>query len=373
MTPQPLQVSIPQTSISAGDKPYTLYHVQLSLPIRIHETKKRYSDFVELHTALTAQTGQPPPHSLPPKSWLRRTVGNDTLTESRRHDLEAYLRTIVESDDNRWRVSSAWRSFLNLPSNSSAQKDKLGPSQATVTDPTQWLDLHRDVKTQIHNARQLLKKREGAQTAQEQHAVSADAKAALVKAAIGIAKLDDSLTALARRKDEEDDGGWGESARLGEGEIRRRKDLIGTSKKEVESLETSLRSLVVKNAGSMLNGSTAGAAATSNDKEALWRGTSAASGGMHRGGRVLGGPLKETDRTRELDNQGVLQLQKQVMQDQEQDVLEIGKAVSRMKEMGIMINEELVVQNQMLDLMDQDVDRVEGKIGVAKKRIGKIS
>jgi len=122
----------------------------------------------------------------------------------------------------------------------------------------------------------------------------------------------------------------------------------------------------------VLSGAGAGAAATGKDKEALWKGTAAANGGgSHRTGRVLGG--KETDRTRELDNRGVLQLQKQIMGDQEQDVLEIGKAVSRMREMGLMINEELVIQNQMLDLLDQDAGRLEGKIGVAKKKIDRIS
>jgi len=43
-----------------------------------------------------------------------------------------------------------------------------------------------------------------------------------------------------------------------------------------------------------------------------------------------------------------------------------------MKEMGIQINEELVVQNSMLGLLEQDVDRVGGKIDVARKKIGKI-
>ncbi|KAL1297106.1 hypothetical protein AAFC00_004688 [Neodothiora populina] len=393
--PQPLQISVPETSLSSGDKPYTLYHVQLTLPIRIHETSKRYSDFVDLHAALVSQTGLPPPATLPPKTWLRRTVGNPTLTESRRHDLEVYLRAIVDTEDNRWRASSAWRSFLNLPggggdlnNNSNGRtKQAMGVPQGMITDPAQWLDVHRDVRTQIHNARGLLKKREGAQTAQEQHAVSAEAKASLVRAAAGIARLEDSLTALSRKKgdddddDDDDDGGWGGNAKLGDGEIRRRKDLIGTSKKEIESLESSLKALIVKNAGSMLNGSSGGAAATSADKEALWKGTGAASSSSsssngqrpQRSGRVLGGSFKETDRTRELNNTGVLQLQKQVMAEQEQDVLEIGKAVSRMKEMGIMINEELVVQNQMLDLTEQDVDRVGGKIAVAKKKIDKIS
>ena len=371
---QQLQISIPQTSTSAGDKPFTLYHVQLALPIRTHETRKRYSDFVALHSALVAQTALAPPAALPSKSWLRRTVGNATLTESRRVELEAYLRAIVDAEDGRWRVSSAWRTFLNLPSDSTGKNRQLiGQPQGVVCDAQEWLDIHREVKTQLHNARQSLKKREGAQTAQEQYAVSADAKAALVRAAANIARLDDSLAALQRTKDDEDDGGWGSGAKLGDGEIRRRKDLLGASKMEVESLDASLKSLVIKQAGSMLNASSAGAAATAGDKEALWKGTAAAKGGSQRSGRVLGAPLKETDRTREQDNHGVLQLQKHIMAEQEQDVLEIGKAVSRMKEMGIMINEELVVQNQMLDLMEQDVERVDGKIGVAKKKIAKIS
>lgn len=324
------------------------------------------------------QTNLAPPSPLPPKSWLRRTVNNASLTESRRQDLEHYLRAIITADDSRWRTSSAWRSFLNLPSdnnnnNAKGKQAMMGVPQNTIVDSGEWLDVHREVRNQIHSARQLLKKREGAQTAQEQHAGSADAKAALVRAAAGIARLEDSLAALGRRRrDDDDDGGWGGAGSLGEGEIRRRKDLLGASRKEVESLEASLKSLVVKHAGSMLNGSSGGAAATDNDKEMLWKGTGAANGGQHRSGRVLGGPAKETDKTRELDNQGVLQLQKQFMADQEQDVLEIGKAVSRMKEMGIMINEELVVQNELIGLLDQDVDRVDGKIAVAKKRIDKI-
>ena len=119
------------------------------------------------------------------------------------------------------------------------------------------------------------------------------------------------------------------------------------------------------NASSSIN---AGAAATAGDKEGLWRGTAAAK----PSGRVLGGPLKETERTRELDNNGVLQLQQQVMQEQDEDVLSLGKTVAKLKDMGIQINEELTIQNEMLGLVEGDVDRVQGKIDVARRRIGKI-
>ena len=61
------------------------------------------------------------------------------------------------------------------------------------------------------------------------------------------------------------------------------------------------------------------------------------------------------------------------MQEQDEDVMSLGKTVSRLKDMGIMINEELELQNEMLGILDSDVERHQGKLDVAKKRIGKIS
>ncbi|KAK5014729.1 hypothetical protein LTR60_003213, partial [Cryomyces antarcticus] len=66
-------------------------------------------------------------------------------------------------------------------------------------------------------------------------------------------------------------------------------------------------------------------------------------------------------------------LQQQILAEQEDDVLDLGRVVRRMKEMGIQINDELAVQNQLLDLLDDDATRVADKIGVARKRIKKIS
>jgi regulator of vacuolar morphogenesis len=43
-----------------------------------------------------------------------------------------------------------------------------------------------------------------------------------------------------------------------------------------------------------------------------------------------------------------------------------------MKEMGVQINTEIVEQNAMLGLFEEDVERVDGKIKIAKKRIDKI-
>lgn len=370
-----LSISIPTTSIAtpADGKPYTAYHIVLQLPLRKHEIKKRYNDFVNLHSDLTSQTGQVPPSPLPAKSWLRRTINNEGLTEERRQGLEKYVRGIIESDDARWRSSSAWRAFLNLPSgmsiataNGTIPQQRPG-SAGPVTDPNQWLDVHRELKNHIQSARQHLKQGEAASTAKAQHSASAEAKASLVRAATSIAQLDDGLKAMSDAS-RGDDAGWGGAKKLGEGELRRRRDLIGAAKKEVEGLEGVLRSMATQTAkaSSSINNN---AAATAGDKEGLWRGTAAAK----PSGRVLGGPPKETERTREQDNAGVLQLQKQIMQEQDEDVLSLGKTVAKLKDMGILINEELEVQNEMLGLVEQDTERVQGKIDVARRRIKKIS
>nr|POE88178.1 vacuolar morphogenesis protein 7 like [Quercus suber] len=372
-----LQITVPTASTiePAGSKPYTVYHIILQLPLRKHEIRRRYTDFTTLHTQLTSQTGAAPPAALPAKSWLRRTVNSAALTEERRQGLETYLRSIVEAKDARWRSSGPWRSFLDLPSGmntvgangelSKAAAGRPGSESGPISNPIQWLEAHRDLKTQIQTARTKLKQREAASTPQVQHALSAEAKANLIRAAASIAQLDDALRSMSAANKGEVSG-WDGANKLGDNEIRRRRDLVGAARKEVEGLEGVLKSMATKNLQHSFGNS---AAATTDDKEALWRGTSAAK----PGGRVLGGPLKETERTRELGNSGVLQLQQQIMQEQDEDVLSLGKTVAKLKDMGIMINEELAIQNEMLGLVEQDTERLQGKIDVGRRRIGKIS
>ena len=369
-----LHISIPTTSTASPSdgKPFTQYHIVLQLPLRKHEIKKRYTDFTNLHAELQSQTNAAPPSPLPAKSWLRRTVNSDSLTEERRQALEKYVKAILEADDGRWRSSSAWRAFLNLPSGTSTvtANGQLSPTSARrgsaggITDPNTWLDAHRDLKSQINTARQQLKSRDSASNPQQQHSLSAEAKASLVRAASTIEQLDSGLRSLSSAS-KGDAAGWGGSKKLGDGELRRRRDLFTSSKKEVEGLEGVLRSVATR-ASAPSSAPSAGTAASSEAKSALFAGAPKPSG------RVLGGPLKETERTRELGNEGVLQLQTQIMQEQDEDVMSLGKTVNRLKDMGIMINEELTIQNEMLGMLDEDTDRVQGKIDVARKRIEKI-
>lgn len=277
--------------------------------------------------------------------------------------MERYLQTINTASDSQWRNTSVWRAFLNLPTSfaghSNTKADNLhsalsgpGGAGAPITSSVVWLDCHKELKTQLHDARLNLTNRDQATNPQKQHEASTAAKSCLVKAGTMITALEDGLVNIQKAAD----SGWG-AQKLGDGELRRRKDLIASARKERDGLEKLLNAM---NQKAQLDH----AVASIQDKQSL------IGSSKPQTGRVLG---KETSETRELDNQGLVQLQKQKMADQDLDVDELRKIVQRQKQLAVEINEELEIQNKVIDMVNEDVDRVQGKINIAKKRIGKIS
>lgn len=360
-----IEIAIPTTTLSHTSPPHTIYHITLRLPLRSFTLSKRYSDFLAFHSTLATQTAAQPPVPLPSKSWFSNTVSNDRFREERRRGLEQYLRAINEAPDGRWRTSSAWRAFLNLPTAATASTNGTSntstrlhaaitdPSSTNtpITDPTLWLDYYRDMKAYLHDARLQLSRRDQETTPQKQHESSAQAKSSLVRAGSVITTLEEGLKSLSGRGTQP--GESSATSSLGDGEIRRRKDLLINARKEKDGLENLLHAMATK---SRLDH----AVASIQDKDALLRagnGDAASGNGRRapaRSGRVLG---KETERTRELDNEGVLQLQRQTMQDQDQSVEELMKIIIRQRELGTAIHEELEVQNELLKLADEDTDR----------------
>lgn len=363
----PVEISIPSTSLSTTKKPFTQYNISLRLPLRSFTLQKRFSDFLTLNSALTAEASTAPPISLPPKSYFSSSTHNAALAESRRSSLQTYLQTLNTHPDPRWRDTSAWRTFLNLPGTFSSKPNSSASTLAStlttstassasaqiITDPVLWLDLHRDLQTHLREARQSVSTRDKAPNPQAQHEASAQAKKSLVRAGTTISALAAGLKAA------QDD--WG-SEKLGEGEVRRRRDLVASARKEKDALESLHSAMITKSHVD----------ATVADKSALLNNDqiSKAGAAVARSGRVLG---KETARTRELDNTGVLQLQKQMMAEQDEDVDVLAQAVRRQRELGEMIQQELVVQNEMLGMLDEDVTRVAGKVGIARKMVTNIS
>ncbi|KAL2213083.1 Phox-like protein [Sarocladium strictum] len=356
MAPPP-EIAIPSTSVSSesSSKPYTLYNISLRLPLRSFVVQKRYSDFASLHSTLVSQVGAAPPVALPGKHWLKSTVKSTDLTHERQVGLEAYLKAIAESPDRRWRDTSAWRAFLNLPSSSTTNSavsagGMVANKAAGAADPGTWLDMHRDLKQCLHDARQSLARRDHASDSGNTSAAaeaSTAAKRSIVKAGTSIAMLADGLRKMQ------------ESNRLGDGELRRRRDLIATARMERDGLDKLSNSMSSSGGASGSKGQ-----ASSSDKAALLQGGRPA-------GRVLGAPAPETDKTRELDNQGVLLLQRREMDSQDKALDELAAIIRRQKEMGMDINEEVERQNEMLEQLDEDTGRVQGKLKIANRRIKK--
>ncbi|KAB8203091.1 hypothetical protein BDV34DRAFT_214903 [Aspergillus parasiticus] len=361
----------PWNDLSPTSPPYTVYNLTLRLPLRSFTISKRYSDFLNFHKTLLTQTNVPPPAPLPQKTWFKNTVSNASLREDRRQALEAYLQAINDADDPRWRNSPAWRAFLNLPSAANASHtstrlhaaitDPGSSADNPISDPTLWLDVYRDMKSHLHDARLHLTRRDQETTPQKQHESSARAKSSLVRAGSLVAALEEGLKVMGETASRaQSPSGRGRGGSLGDGELRRRKDLLINARKEKDGLEDLLNAMAAKSRVDH-------AVASVQDKEAL---VGSASRKPARSGRVLG---KETERTRELDNQGVLQLQRQTMEDQDQSVEELLKIIRRQKELGIAINEEVEIQNALLSMANEDAERVHRKIDIGKKRIGKIS
>lgn len=361
MAPPP-EIAIPSTSVSneGSSKPFTLYNITLRLPLRSYVVQKRYSDFARLHATLVQQVGAPPPEPLPGKHWLKSTVKSADLARDRQLGLEKYLRSIAETPDRRWRDTSAWRSFLNLPSSSStANSDvsaagRVGSAAAGAADPATWLDVHRELRQGLVEARQCLSRRDGAADGDDGTAVGeagAAAKRALVRAGSLLAALSDGLRRMQ------------ESSRLGDGELRRRRDLVSTARMERDALERLSNSTPRSSSGG--GGGQGPASASASEKAALLQGGRA-------GGRVLGAPLPETYKTRELDNQGVLLLQKQEIQAQDEQVEALAAIIRRQCDMGLKIHDEVEAQSEMLERMDQDAARVQCKVAVANRRIRKM-
>lgn len=377
----PVEISIPSASVAspADSKPYTQYTITLRLPLRSFIVQKRYSDFQRLHQALVELVGAPPPAPLPGKHWFKSTVTSPELTEDRRRTLEAYLRAIAESPDRRWRDTPTWRSFLNLPAmsgGSAASSSGIGiesripainttaGNAAATLDPTTWMDLHREMKGQLSEARQQLAKRDAADAGAGGYGstASAEAGAAAKKALIRASNL---VTAL-----ETGLKGMTETRKLGEGELRRRKDLVAAAKAERDGLERVSTSMASSRVAASAGGrsiSREGTPASAAKSSLLAR-----SGTGSTSRRVLGAPLPETERTRELDNAGVLQLQKQQMQEQDQDVEDLTKIVRRQREMAELIHQEVGEQTEMLDDLNNNVDRVSTKVNIAKGKVRKL-
>ena len=91
-------------------------------------------------------------------------------------------------------------------------------------------------------------------------------------------------------------------------------------------------------------------------------------------GRVFGAPPppRETEETRPLDSNGLLQLQQAKIEDQDTNLSQLSAILQRQKHLGLAINAEIGQHNELLDQLDRDVDRSVDKLSAAKKQMNRL-
>lgn len=80
-------------------------------------------------------------------------------------------------------------------------------------------------------------------------------------------------------------------------------------------------------------------------------------------------PARETDRTAELDNMGMLEMQQDVMQEQDLNLAAMEQSVASTRHLALTINQELHVQERLLEDFEEEVDVSHNKMRAAQKRI----
>lgn len=336
---------------------------------------RRYSEFDELHTELTKSTKSAPPAPLPPKhpfsSMFRSgSKADPKVLEERRAGLEAYLRAILSAKEDVWRENQAFKDFLGVPVGRQGTllpgSDPLGGAQQ-FTSAT-WLDEHSELQARLRDVWADINKRDALSTTGDvagSHKSNLTAKSKLAGVLARIGNLEKALRELGM-------GG------MSEGELQRRTDMVARLRDDCEKLsrivtvarQTSARAAAEAaiGAGSSTTGSRA---APDSDRNALLGSNAFARPAR----RVFGAssPPKETETTRPLDNHGLMALQQQQMAQQDNDLSQLTTILQRQRQLGEAIGAEVSSQIEMLDDLNNEVDRVGGKLTSAKHKMNRLS
>jgi regulator of vacuolar morphogenesis len=347
-------VTIPTHEERSDPKPHVVYAINIQARIRSWQMWRRYSEFVDLHTELTKSTGSPPPAHLPPKHTfsLLRSLSNVKLIEERRVGLELYLRAIISAKDDKWRESYALREFLGVP------PGKQGTGPPAQFTSASWLDEHMELQGRIRDVRASINKRDALSDLGDigaSHKSNVEAKQKLASTITRIGALGTGLEELRKMG-------------LSDGELQRRTDMVARLQDDCEKLGKMLT--IARQTARLVDGASS-KTAPSSDREVLL----GSSAPLKPFARVFGAaPSKpqETDETRPLDDVGVLQLQEVKIQEQDVQLSQLSTILHRQKHLAGAIGAELAVQNELLDELNHDVDRVGGKLSAAKRQMNKL-
>jgi len=371
-------IYIRDTETRLNPKPHIVYKVEVNAAVRTWSVWKRYSEFDELNDKLIRLfPSNPPPFEMPAKHYFQSTLGNPVLVEERRRGLEDYLREILFHKDDRWKETEEWRDFLAIPTGRPLDAASMYTSES-------WLDEYNEVQAKAKEIRSLLNKREthiAHNEVQLSHNYNLQAKKNLTLLGTRVTQLETGLKGLA-------EGSGKDGKIMSAGELRRRQDMLTEIKEEKDTLTK----LVLATRTDI---SKAATPASSMDRAALFKQpvrpsmnkgivgngnnngiSSKVASATPSSRRVFGNSRAtmpaETEQTRGLDNEGLINLQKQTMEDQDSHVEQFSAILSRHKHIGLAIGQELDYQNQLLNELDGDLDRTADKLRFTTRKMNSI-
>ncbi|KAJ3272296.1 hypothetical protein HDV01_005835 [Terramyces sp. JEL0728] len=324
-------IEIRETRELLKPKKHTVYIINIRGPVKSWTVTKRYSEFDDLHKKLLDI--QTPPCELPRKTLMNFT--NEVIKE-RQEALALYLQTLLYSKDSTWRRSKPWQEFLGLPDTTVV--DQINLLSVNQIDPSKWIQEYEslvsfisDIKTFLINKDRFVK---GGDTSA--------AQANKIQAVKGLRQVDEIIGKLEASLNDPSS-----KNSLSSGEIIRRQDLLDNIKATAKQTQT--------------DASTVSAPPEFNYTAIQ----------SPRSTRKFG-VAQETERTRNLNSQELLQLQNQEMKMQDNQLDSLAEIVKRQKEIGLTISNELDAQNTMLEQVDDGVTRVEGTLKTADKKLNRI-
>lgn len=330
-----MDISIPTYTVSSP----TSFTVQVDLEgggdvrHRGDENKytltKRYSDFVALVTQLEDEVGRTVEVALPPKSWFKSK--NVEFLDDRRRGLEVFLRRLVKIPH--FYSSAALLEFLQL--------QKVGPSSkggagGGVTAAASWDDQVASISQMLKTARSNVV----AGTAERY-----ENQKLVLTAQTRYAQLEKSLNEPSAVGEKNSDN-----------EHRRKRTQLMDLQKLLKQVVTQLSAQT-------------GSETSSGASTPLTGTMSSSQRGTGRRGRVLG----ETDKTRELNNTGLVQLQKDSFQEQDESLRQMLGTIQRQKELGEAIRQEVDLQNERLDELNGEVELTGARLKNAQRQVGKFT
>ncbi|KAL5519031.1 hypothetical protein ACEPAH_714 [Sanghuangporus vaninii] len=345
----------------SSPKAHVVYKIEVQASVRSWLMWRRYSEFDDLHTELINTVGEAPPHPLPPKHTFSffRSKDNPEVLRERVEGLEQYLRAIISSKDSRWRESYVFKQFLGIPT---SKKDGVEGGAPTEFTSASWLDEHLDLQNRVRDIRADVNKRDALADRGDissAHSTNVQAKKKLAAILSRLGNLTKGINALA-------------AAGLSEGEIQRRTDMVARLQDDCEKLS---KMMIAARSSSRAFASSVPAdknPASEADRSELLGAAQAATNRPFA--RVFGvsAPAEETEQTRPLDDYGVFQLQQAKMDEQDSHASQLTTILARHRQLGLAINQEIAEQNELLDDLSGDVDRVGGKLTSARKQLNRI-